>query len=146
MANPYIPFAENRKEDIEKTLEYITGLTAQKTALKDQISDIDSKLEEAYDFLYGQVDLDINKPGTFHFGEQGGACFTAEIKTTYTVDVEKLDEILEKHPEAMDKVGEIISFTPKLEARKWKGSDEETRKLFTPAVTTKASKPTYKGE
>lgn len=137
MASKYLtPFADESRQDILDTLNYIQEIKDQETALKNQ-------RKEAEKWLMETLGFDPTKEGTTHFGDEDNFV-TFEVGRTFKVDTDKLAELVQQNQVSEQTADRVFRWKAEVNATEWKNLDEETRTVLSKAVTSKSDNPSIK--
>lgn len=137
MANKYLtPFADESRQDILDTLNYIQGIKDQEAALKNQRKTAEKWLMETLGF-------DPTKEGTTHFGDEDNFV-TFEVSRSFKVDTDKLAELIQQNRVSEQTADRVFRWKAEVNATEWKNLDEETRTILSGAVTSKSDNPSIK--
>ena len=139
MANPYTPFNDEVKEDLITTIKYMAELKSKIESLKNELSKCETWVKET-------LGLNETEPGTTHYGDKNGVSVTFEVSPTYKVNDKALQELVEEKQVSVETVDRLFSWTPKLNGKEWKATDEDTQKALSSAITTTYGKPSMKIE
>ena len=130
------PFSEELKNDIIETLRYIQSH-------KDEEAKLKAEREEAQQWLQETLGVNPDEEGTAHFGDPDNFV-TFEVRKTYTVDTEKVQELVETNQVSTETIDKVIEWKAGLSVANYKKLDDQTRAVLSQAVTSKTSKPTLK--
>lgn len=137
MASKYLtPFADESRQDILDTLNYIQGIKDQETALRNQ-------RKEAEKWLMETLGFDPTKEGTTHFGDEDNFV-TFEVGRSFKVDTGKLAELVQENQVSEQTADRVFRWKAEVNATEWKNLDEETRTVLSEAVTSKSDNPSIK--
>ena len=137
MASKYLtPFADESRQDILDTLNYIQGIKDQETALKNE-----RKVAEKW--LMETLGFDPTKEGTTHFGDEDNFV-TFEVSRSFKVDTDKLTELVQQNQVSEQTADRVFRWKAEVNATEWKNLDEETRTVLSKAVTSKSDNPSIK--
>jgi len=130
------PFSEELKNDIIETLRYIQNH-------KDEEAKLKAEREEAQQWLQETLGVNPDEEGTVHFGDPDNFV-TFEVRKSYTVDADKVQELVETNQVSTETVDKVIEWKAGLSVANYKKLDDQTRAILSQAVTSKTGKPTLK--
>lgn len=130
------PFSDELKNDIIQTLRYIQDH-------KDEEARLKAEREEAQQWLLETLGVNPDEEGTTHFGDSDNFV-TFEVRKTWSVDSEKVQELVETNQVSTDTIDKVIEWKAGLSVANYKKLDDQTRAILSQAVTSKTSKPTLK--
>ena len=130
------PFSGELKDDIIATLRYIQSH-------KDEEARLKAEREEAQQWLQETLGVNPDEEGTTHFGDPDNFV-TFEVRRTWSVDAEKIQELVETNQVSTDTIDKVIEWKAGLSVANYRKLDDQTRAVLSQAVTAKTGKPTLR--